>query len=133
MPNWNQILQEVGARQAQANQAFDLVRRKYLTELHNFTGRNVIAYYSGWLSKPTVGGLQINDEDKNGFMMAVHGLDRSKGLDLVLHTPGGAISATQSIVDYLHKMFKNDIRAFVPQIALSAGTMIACSCKEIWM
>jgi hypothetical protein len=30
-------------------------------------------------------------------------------------------------------MFKNDIRAFVPQIALSAGTMIACSCKEIWM
>lgn len=28
-------------------------------------------------------------------------------------------------------MFGNDIRAIVPQIAMSAGTMIACSCKEI--
>jgi membrane-bound ClpP family serine protease len=30
-------------------------------------------------------------------------------------------------------MFDNDIRAIVPQIAMSAGTMIACSCKEILM
>lgn len=30
-------------------------------------------------------------------------------------------------------MFKTDIRAIVPQIAMSAGTMIACSCKEILM
>ena len=30
-------------------------------------------------------------------------------------------------------MFGNDIRAIVPQIAMSAGTILACSCKEIWM
>jgi hypothetical protein len=30
-------------------------------------------------------------------------------------------------------MFGKDIRAIVPQIAMSAGTMIACSCKEIVM
>ncbi len=65
--------------------------------------------------------------------MAVHKLERRKGLDLFLHTPGGSISSTQSIVDYLHKMFGKDIRAIIPQIAMSAGTMIACSCKEIWM
>jgi membrane-bound ClpP family serine protease len=70
---------------------------------------------------------------KTAFMMAVHQLDRTKGLDLLLHTPGGSISSTQSIVDYLHRMFKHDIRAFIPQAAMSAGTMIACSCKEIWM
>jgi hypothetical protein len=133
MPNWNQILQEVQKRSAEANQAFDIVRRKYLKELNAHTGRNVIAYYSGWMSKPGVSGLLINDEDKNGFMMAVHQLDRTKGLDLLLHTPGGSISSTQSIVDYLHRMFKRDIRAFIPQSAMSAGTMIACSCKEIWM
>ncbi len=85
------------------------------------------------MSKPGIAGLLINDEDKNGFMSAVHGLDKTKGLDLLLHTPGGSISSTQSIVDYLHKMFKDDIRAFIPQSAMSAGTMIACSCKEIWM
>jgi membrane-bound ClpP family serine protease len=51
----------------------------------------------------------------------------------MLHTPGGGIAATQSIVTYLQKMFGGDIRAFVPQIAMSAGTIIACCCKEIWM
>jgi len=111
----------------------DAVRRKYLNLLHENTGRNVIAYYSGFLSKPEVSGLEINDEDKNGFMMAVHRLDRTKGLDLILHTPGGSIAATQSIVNYLHKMFGRDIRAIIPQIAMSAGTMVACSTKEIVM
>jgi hypothetical protein len=66
-------------------------------------------------------------------MMAVHKLDRSAGLDLILHTPGGDIAATESIVDYLRRMFGKDIRAIVPQIAMSAGTMIACSCRSILM
>lgn len=52
---------------------------------------------------------------------------------MVLHTPGGSIGATESIVHYLKSMFGNNIRAIVPQIAMSAGTMIACSCKEILM
>ncbi|HXT16990.1 MAG TPA: hypothetical protein VN706_15220 [Gemmatimonadaceae bacterium] len=111
----------------------DRVRREYLEKLANYTKRNVIAYYSGWLSKPPTAGLDITDEDKNGFMMAVHNLDRTKGLDLILHTPGGNVAATQSLVDYLHQMFGNDMRAIVPQIAMSAGTMMACSCSSIMM
>jgi hypothetical protein len=66
-------------------------------------------------------------------MLAVHQLPRGRGLDLILHTPGGSIAATQSIVDYLHKMFGTDIRAIIPQIAMSAGSMIACSSEEIIM
>ena len=34
---------------------------------------------------------------------------------------------------YLKSIFGKDIRAIVPQIAMSAGTMIALSCKEIVM
>ena len=93
----------------------------------------MIAYYSGWLSKPGVAQTEINDEDMNGFMMAVHRPGRTLGLDLILHTPGGNMAATQAIIDYLHKMFGNDIRAIVPQLAMSAGTMIACSCRRIIM
>lgn len=137
MPNWGEVLQEIQTRQGRAEHArqtaVDFIRRQYLGKLHEYTGRDVIAYYSGWLSKPGIPLADISDEDKNGFMMAVHGLDRSLGLDLILHTPGGAIGATQSLVDYLRRMFGNDIRAIVPQIAMSAGTMIACCCKEIWM
>lgn len=133
MPTWNDLLKEIGA---QPN-AFDLIRRKYLKALSEKTGRNVIVYYSGWLQKGNLAQhgfrFDIVDSDKMGFMSTINGLDRSKGLDIVLHTPGGSIGATESIVHYLKSMFGNDIRAIVPQIAMSAGTMIACSCKEILM
>ena len=129
MPNWSELLQETKA----AGSIQDVIRRRYLAELHEKTGRNVIAYYSGWLQKPDTIGAEINDEDKNGFMTVIHGMDRSLGLDLVLHTPGGETAATESLVDYLRAMFGQDIRAIVPQLAMSAGTMIACACKEIVM
>lgn len=136
MPNWREVLGEIQSRQnrhmGEAQGTVDTVRREYLAKLQAHTGRNIIAYYSGFLSKSDIQS-DINDEDKNGFMMAVHKLNRRRGLDLILHTPGGSIAATHSIVDYLQKMFDKDIRAIVPQIAMSAGTMIACSCREIWM
>jgi membrane-bound ClpP family serine protease len=129
VPNWTELLREIQL----TGGTHDVVRRKYLAKLQKLTGRNIIAYYSGWLQKPGVRGIEVNDADKNGFMNVVHGLDRSKGLDLLLHTPGGDTAATESLVDYLRAMFGTNIRAIVPQIALSAGTMIACACKEIVM
>lgn len=137
MPTWNGIQKEInesGIQHAQlASSSVDIVRRKYLKQLHNHTNRNIIAYYSGFQSKPGIMQSSINDEDKNGFMSAIHGLDRSKGLDLMLHTPGGSFAATQSIVDYLRRMFGRDIRTIVPQSAFSGGTIITCSCKSIVM
>jgi hypothetical protein len=134
MPSWNDVQNEVH----QSPSPWDRTRRKYLMELSEHTGRNVIVYYSGWLEKAQVadrlgGGLSVNDSDKNGFMSTVHGLDRAKGLDLFLHTPGGDIAATESLVDYLRSMFPNDIRVVVPQLAMSAGTMIALAANEILM
>lgn len=134
MPGWKTLVDET----REAGNAHDIVRRKYLKVLHELTGRNTIAYYSAWLQKTPVhpagfGALLVNDSDKNGFMATIHGLDRSKGLDLILHTPGGETAATESLVDYLRAMFGTDIRALVPQIALSAGTMIACAAKSVVM
>ncbi len=132
MPNWKAVLQEI----QNTGSAHDVVRRQYLAKLHELTGRNVIVYYSAWLEKGAFlrdvqSILSVNDSDKNGLMAAIHTLDKSKGLDLLLHTPGGDLSATESIVDYLRSIFDTNIRAIVPQIAMSAGTMIALSCKEI--
>jgi hypothetical protein len=140
MPNWNELLEEVNETKRIGSSAHDRVRRKYLADLHELTGRNIIVYYSGWLQKPELGtilpgfsGFNVNDTDKNGFMAVIHGLDRSKGLDLLLHTPGGDTAATESLVDYLRAMFGSNIRAIVPQLALSAGTLIALACKTILM
>jgi hypothetical protein len=134
MPNFKALTEEIARTTSKATESpIDVVRRKYLARLHDNTGRNVIAYYSGWLSKPNIEGMEINDEDKNGFMLCVHKLDNNKGLDLILHTPGGDGAATESRNFYLREMFGNDIRAVIPQIAMSAGTIIACSCKSILM
>lgn len=129
MPNWNEILDEIRV----SGSTHDIVRRKYLKRLQRSTGRNVIIYYSGWLQKPGTNGAHVNDADKNGFMTVTHKLDRSRGLDLILHTPGGETAATESLVDYLRSMWGTNIRAIIPQLAMSAGTMIACSCNEIIM
>lgn len=130
MPNWGEVLTEIqGTR---IDNPLDTVRRKYLKVMNEYTGRNVITYYSGFLQKNN-GNTSIDDNDKNALMQAVYGLDKSKGLDIVLHTPGGGTAATESIVTYLRSVFGNDIRAFIPQMAMSAGTMIALSCREIIM
>jgi ATP-dependent protease ClpP protease subunit len=134
VPSWNDLLTEVQA----AGSTHDLVRRKYLQALSKKTGRNTIVYYSGWLDKGALldqfpEPFLVNDNDKNSFMSVIHGLDRDLGLDLVLHTPGGDIAAAESLVRYLRSMFGTNIRAVVPQLAMSAGTMISCACREIVM
>ena len=134
MPNWREVLSEIQQEEKEhKGAAGDVVRRRYLDKLYNHTKRNIIAYYSGFLSKPGIQLLDINDEDMNGFMMAVHKMDRNRGLDLILHTPGGSIASTETIVRYLREMFGSNVRVIVPQIAMSAGTMIACCSREILM
>lgn len=132
MANWSKILNEVQTYQDQIGKLNEL-KSKYLKDISNITGRNVIAYYSGWLKDGTAPNISINDQDVNAFMNAVYQLDMDKGLDLILHTPGGDIAATESIVSYLHSVFGDNIRAIIPQLSMSAGTMIALSCKEIVM
>lgn len=137
MPAWGELLVELQDHQDQNGQivkglSLDDLRNKYIQALSNYTNRNVIAYYSGWLSGRT-NNIDINDSDITGFMNAIKGLDTSKGLDLILHTPGGDPTATEGIVKYLHSKFEDDIHVIVPQMAMSAGTMLACSAQKIIM
>lgn len=138
MPNWNDLIIELNDiitanKDPNPGPAYDTLRSKYLKKLSELTGRNVIAYYSGFLKDNNYENLDINDNDMTGFMVVSEDLDPSKGLDLILHTPGGSPTATEGIVKYLHGVFGNDIRVIVPQMAMSAGTMLACSSKEIIM
>ena len=129
MPSWSGVLEEIRKSEG----PLDTIRHRYIKTLNSYTNRNIIAYYSAFIQKPGVDGTGIDENDKNAFMQAVYGLDKKAGLDLILHTPGGAIATTESIVEYLHKIFDNDIRVIIPQIAMSAGTMIALASKAIIM
>lgn len=129
MPGWNEVFSEI----ERASNPFKAIRQKYLVALAEKLGKNVIAYYSGWLQKPSIMNVGIEEVDKNAFMSMVHKMDREKGLALILHTPGGDLCACESIVAYLKMMFQNDITMIVPQIAMSAGTLMCCAGKEIYM
>lgn len=124
----NQIL-------SQRNMAQDTVRRQYLNELFEYTGRDTIIYASAFSSNK--GGdipsaaMSVTLEDVQGFMSALHGLKGNR-LDLILHSPGGSMEAADQVVQYLRQKYDH-IRAIVPQNAMSAATMIACACDEIVM
>jgi len=136
MGNRNEIMLEINALIPTDSHALDTVRRKYLKALHEYTWNNVICYYSWWLQKPEANpnAVSINDDDKNWFMNAVYKLDKTKNLDIILHTPWWGISAAESIVHYLRSIFdKSKIRVIIPQMAMSAWTMIACSANKILM
>ena len=132
MPTWNEINKEIDAAGGSPANC-DEIRKKYLAQAEARLNRPIIAYYSGFLQKPTHPEFAITDFDMNGMMAVVHGLDRARGLDLILHTPGGGIEAARALVEYLYLMFGKDIRVIVPHMAMSAGTMIACAAREVMM
>jgi Periplasmic serine proteases (ClpP class) len=127
MPGWDDIMTEIN------QDPFHAVRKKQINRLFELTNRNIICYYSAFLTKKG-DGMSIDDSDIVGFMSSIKEMeDKTVGLDLVLHTPGGNPTATEAIVNYLRSIFGTDIRVIVPQIAMSAGTMVACAGKEIVM
>lgn len=136
MPTWGEILKEIETEaQKQPGVApHDRILKKYLVSLHAYTGRNVILYASRWVQGGVSDGqlVSIVPEDVHALMEVVHGLDASKGLDLILHSPGGSPEAAEAMVHYLRSKF-SDIRVIVPQAAMSAATMLACAANRIVM
>ena len=136
MPSWNELIDEMAG--VPLEQSGNWIKGKSCEYLQKLSvkrdGRNVIFYGSGFLQKPQVAGifLQISPEDINGFMSVMKGMDWSKGLTLVLHTPGGITNAAETIVEYLHQKF-GFIEVVIPTYAMSAGTMISLSAHRILM
>ena len=117
------------------NGAQDEIRRKYLKELSDYTRRDTILYCSAYTIPQASGApseaLSLVPGDMQGFMSSLTGLSNEK-LDIIIHSPGGSSEAVEQVVQYLRSKYRN-IRAIVPQNAMSAATMLACACDEIIM
>ncbi len=136
MPSWNALLEELtGLSDVKKGPWLQDHMAQALAEVSSLRGgRNVVLYGSAFLQKPQAPApsLTITHEDLNGLMSVLYGMDWSKGLTLLMHTPGGVTNATESLVAYLRSKFTS-VETIVPTLAMSAGTMIALSSESIVM
>jgi len=128
MPTWDNVLNEIEALNPLT------ILQNYINEMYSLTNRTTICYMTAFsVIKPPVPSAfhSIIDQDMQGFMTCSSNCEKDS-LDLILHTPGGDYEATKRIINYLHESFKN-IRVFIPHLAMSGGTLIACASDEIYM
>lgn len=136
MPSWSTLVSQFNGIPPEA-------KADWLTQSQNHAlatisklrdDRHVVVYGSAFLQKPQVPApwLSITHEDLNGLMAVIHGMTWSRGLTLILHTPGGVTNATESVVDYLRTKF-NEVEVIVPAFAMSAGSMISLAADQIMM
>lgn len=74
----------------------------------------------------------IDMDDSEEVVRAIHQMEPTAPLDIILHTPGGLVLAAVQIAGAL-KRHKGKVTVFVPHLAMSGGTLIALAAAEIVM
>lgn len=74
----------------------------------------------------------INIEDSEAILRAIRLTDDNVPIDIILHTPGGLVLATEQIAHALIR-HKGKVTVFIPHYAMSGGTMISLAADEIIM
>lgn len=74
----------------------------------------------------------IDIEDSEQILRAIRMTPPEMPIDILLHTPGGLVLASQQIANALQN-HQAKVTVFVPHYAMSGGTMIALAADEIVM
>lgn len=74
----------------------------------------------------------INIEDSEAILRAIRLTDDNVPIDIILHTPGGLVLATEQIAFALIR-HKAKVTVFIPHYAMSGGTMLSLAADEIVM
>lgn len=74
----------------------------------------------------------INIEDSEAILRAIRLTPDEMPIDLVLHTPGGLVLASEQIARALQR-HPAKVTVFIPHYAMSGGTMISLAADEIAM
>lgn len=82
------------------------------------------------LGFPLLRYIDINDSEE--ILRAIKLTDKSIPIDIILHTPGGLVLASEQIANALKK-HQAKVTVFVPHYAMSGGTLIALAADEIVM
>ncbi|GAB4330573.1 MAG: ATP-dependent Clp protease proteolytic subunit [Candidatus Abyssubacteria bacterium] len=80
------------------------------------------------LGFPVFRYIDVNDSEE--VLRAIKLTDDSVPIDLILHTPGGLVLASEQIAHALNK-HRAKVTVFVPHYAMSGGTLLALAADEI--
>jgi ClpP class serine protease len=72
----------------------------------------------------------IDIDDAESILRAIRDTPRGRGIEIILHTPGGLVLAAQQIAGALAD-HDGKVTAVVPHYAMSGGTLIALGADEI--
>jgi ClpP class serine protease len=110
-------------------------RVRALSTLEQTRGTRVIAMIHrqetvGFLGVPLFRFIDI--EDSEAVLRAIRMTPADRPIDLVLHTPGGLVLASEQIA-YALRHHPAKVTVIVPHYAMSGGTLIALAADEIVM
>lgn len=110
------------------NQGHDTRRRLY-ARLETMLGRPVVAYFTSFRFP-----VMIEDTDADMLAGVLQKLDLSKGLALMISSPGGDILAAERIVNVCRSCSDTgEYWVVVPGKAKSAATMICFGASKVYM
>lgn len=118
-----------------SHRLLDMRRARALSVLQRKRGTRVIAMIH---RQETVGVLGvpfyrfIDIEDSEAVLRAIRLTDDATPIDLVLHTPGGLVLASEQIA-YALRRHPAKVTVIVPHYAMSGGTLLALAADEILM
>ena len=113
----------------------DSARSELLNRFEKERGSRVISLIHRQESTSVFGvsvDNHISIEDSEAVLRAIRLTPPEQPIDLILHTPGGLVLASEQIAKALVE-HKGKVTVFIPHYAMSGGTMIALAADEIVM
>ena len=118
-----------------SRRTLEMRRHRALHALEEVRGSRVIALIHrqetiGFLGVPLFRFIDI--EDSEAVLRAIRTTPDERPLDIVLHTPGGLVLASEQIA-YALRDHPGKVTVLVPHYAMSGGTLLALAADEIRM
>ncbi len=112
----------------------DVIReiQKALNDIVQIRQRQTICYLGNIYNSSVTGGNSIQAEDVLPFTEVLNSISSDQGVDIILVTPGGSAQTVARLVEMLREKFQ-DVQFILPDIAMSAGTIMVMSGNEIIM
>lgn len=106
---------------------------RIINEISTIRGRPLICYIANVINPQITQSISIDNADGTPFLEMLNNVPfKSKGIDILLVTPGGSAETVSFFVNQIRAKFDN-VAFILPHMAMSAGTIFCMSGDELIM